>query len=152
MSTATRAPERPAAARATLLAGWSLMIIAALHTAVFFPHIPWSEWFGGGLRTEEPDAEWAALFWALPGGATVPGFLLGMLLVRFGRQGRSVGLGVAAALAAWALGCLWLVGPSGFMFFLVTAGLLTAGAILDRRRRRRGARGASSAREPLAQR
>src|SRR5690606_31013825 len=60
MSTAT--PEQirraaPAAARTTLLAGWSLMIIAALHTVVFFPQIPWGEWFGGGLRTDEPDME-----------------------------------------------------------------------------------------------
>ncbi|HLU29380.1 MAG TPA: hypothetical protein VKZ65_13135 [Glycomyces sp.] len=137
MSTAT--PEQirraaPAAARTTLLAGWSLMIIAALHTVVFFPQIPWGEWFGGGLRTDEPDMEWTALFWALPGGITVPGFLLGVFMVRFGRQGQRVGLGVALALAVWVLGCLWLVGPSGFMFILAPVGLLIAGAVLDRRR------------------
>ncbi|HEU5127536.1 MAG TPA: hypothetical protein VFU12_06055 [Glycomyces sp.] len=136
MSTATQARVRraaPAAARMTVLAGWSLMVIAVLHTAVFLPQIPWGEWFGGGLRTADADMEWVALFWALPGGLTLPAFLLGLFMIRFGRQGQRIGLGVTAALAVWVAGCLWLVGPSGFMFVLVTVGLLVTGAVLDRR-------------------
>ncbi len=122
----------PAAARLTTLAGWSMVAIALLHTAVFIPQIPWGEWLDGGLRAAEPDMESVALFWALPGGIVVPALLLGMFIVRFGGEGRRVGLAVTAALTAWALGCLWLVGPSGFMFVLVTSGLLTAAAVFDR--------------------
>jgi hypothetical protein len=116
----------------TGLAGWSLMLIAALHTAVFMPQAPWPEWFDGSLRGLSGDPESLAVFWALPGGIVVPAFLLGLFMVRMGRQRQRVGLAVALTLAAWVSFCLWLVGPSGFMFVYVTAGLLIAAAIADR--------------------
>ncbi len=135
MSTTSKPQTRPtsrAAARLTGLAGWSLMLIAALHTAVFIPQAPWSAWFDGSLRGLSGDPESLAVFWALPGGIVVPAFLLGLFMVRMGRQGQRVGLGVALTLAAWVSFCLWLVGPSGFMFVYATAGLLAAAAIADR--------------------
>ncbi|MCD0446803.1 hypothetical protein LO763_24600 [Glycomyces sp. A-F 0318] len=122
-----------AAARLTGLAGWSLIAIAALHTAVFIPQAPWGDWTGGSLRTAEPDMESVAVFWALPGGFVIPGLLAGLLTIRTARRRERVGLGVALALFAWASACLWLIGPSGFMLFYATVGLLVAAAVADRR-------------------
>lgn len=121
------------AARLTGLAGWSLIAIAALHTAVFVPQAPWGDWINGSLRTAEPDMESVAVFWALPGGVVVPGVLAGLLMIRLARRQERVGLGVALMLCAWNSACLWLVGPSGFMLFYVTIGLLVAAAVADRR-------------------
>ncbi|RRS00451.1 hypothetical protein [Glycomyces terrestris] len=127
-------PASTAAARLTRLAGWSLITIAVLHTAVFVPQVPWGEWLDGTLRSGEADMESVAVFWALPGGIVVPGALAGALLIRGARQGTRFGLGVAITLVAWVSACLWLIGPSGFMFVYVTAGLLIAAAVVDRRR------------------
>lgn len=123
------------AARLTRLAGWSLIAIAALHTAVFIPQAPWGDWIDGSLRSAEADMESVAVFWALPGGIVVPGALAGALLIRSAGLGTRFGLGVSLALAAWVSACLWLIGTSGFMFLYVTAGLLAAAAVADRRRR-----------------
>ncbi|WP_211228387.1 hypothetical protein [Glycomyces tenuis] len=123
----------PAAARLSSAAGWSAITIAALHIAVFVPQAPWSEWFDGALRTADADPESLSLFWALPGGIAVPGALMGLLMVRLGRQGQRVGLGYAAVLIAWPACCIWLIGPSGFIALLVPGGLLIAAAVVDRR-------------------
>ncbi len=117
----------------TIIAGWSLIVVAVLHTAVFVPQAPWRDWFSGSLRSVDPDAESVAVFWALPGGIVVPALLLGLLMIRLGRQHQRVGLGYALAILAWVSFCLWLVGPSGFLLLLVTVGLLVAAAAVDRR-------------------
>lgn len=122
----------PGASRLTVLAGWSIIVIAVLHTAVFIPQAPWAEWFDGSLRRAGADPDSVAVFWALPGGIVVPAFLLGLLMVRLGRQRQRVGLGVALTLVGWVSFCLWLIGPSGFMLVYSTAGLLIAAAIADR--------------------
>ena len=121
------------AARLTGIAGWSLIAIAALHTAVFVPQAHWGDWIDGSLRTATPDMESVAVFWALLGGFPVPGALAGLLMIRTARRQERVGLAVALMLFTWASGCIWLAGPSGFMFFYVTVGLLVAAAIADRR-------------------
>jgi hypothetical protein len=121
-------------------AGWTVASIAVLHTAVFAPVSPWAAWFDGSLRTADADPESVALFWALPGGLVVPVLLLGLLLVRLGRQRQSVGLVLPLTLVAWVSCCLWLVGLSGFVFVYVPAGLLIAASILDRRAARRAVR------------
>ncbi|WP_198587264.1 DUF6463 family protein [Glycomyces xiaoerkulensis] len=128
-----RAPVATGAARLTIIAGWSLIVVAVLHTAVFVPQAPWRDWFSGSLRSVDPDAESVAVFWALPGGIVVPALLLGLLMIRLGRQHQRVGLGYALAILAWVSFCLWLVGPSGFLLLLVTVGLLVAAAAVDRR-------------------
>lgn len=122
-----------AAARLTTAAGWSIIAIAALHTAVFVPQAPWSEWFHGGLRTADPDYESVSLFWALPGSMVIPGLLLGALMIRIGRRDQRLGIGYPIVLFAWAASCVWLIGPSGFMTFLVPVGLLIAAAVADRK-------------------
>ncbi|GAB3476526.1 DUF6463 family protein [Nocardiopsis coralliicola] len=112
--------------RWVLAGGWSVIAIAALHTAVFAGHPYWAEWFSGGLRGGgEPDS--VAVFWALPA-FVGPVALLGVLLVGAGRRGVAVPGWIGAALAVWALGCAALVGPSGFLLCLVPAALLAAGA------------------------
>jgi hypothetical protein len=125
------------AARLTAIAGWSVVAIAVLHTAVFVPASPWAAWFDGSLRSTEADPESVALFWALPGSFVVPVILLGLLMVRLGRQQQSVGLAFALTLMAWVSFCIWLVGPSGFMLVYVPAGLLVAASVLDRQATRR---------------
>ncbi|GAB3225040.1 hypothetical protein GCM10027447_14230 [Glycomyces halotolerans] len=131
-------PASPGAARLTRLTGWSLIVIAAAHVAVFVPLAPWGKWFEGSLRGSGADAESLAVFWALPGGIAVPGFLLGLLLIRLGRMRQRVGVGFGLVLAGWASICLWLVGPSGFVAVLAAAGI-PAAAIIDRRASRRSA-------------
>jgi hypothetical protein len=129
-----------AAGRLTSLAGWSLIVIAVLHTLVFVPQAPWGDWVGGSLRTAEPDMESVAIFWALPGGFVVPGLLAGLLIIKAGRRREPLHVGIAAALFLWCSGCIWLAGPSGFMFFYVTVGFLTAASIAARRASARIAR------------
>lgn len=136
MTTTTRPDTRRTvqpAARLTGLAGWSLILIAVLHIAFFIPQAPWADWFDGSLRSSEPDPESVAVFWALPGGIAVPAILAGTFMIRLARRGHRAGAGVAATLIAWVTGCLWLVGPSGFIFVYATAALLLAGTLLDRR-------------------
>lgn len=122
----------PAAARLTRLAGWSLIVIAVLHVAVFVPQVPWGEWVDGGLRAADPDPESVAVFWALPGGIVLPAVLTGWLMLRSGRLGRRVPLAFAFVLIGWVVFCVWLIGPSGFLAVLATAGLVIAAAIADR--------------------
>jgi predicted branched-subunit amino acid permease len=137
-----------AAGRLTSLAGWSLVLLAVLHTAVFVPLAPWSDWFDGSLHGLDGDPDSLAVFWGLPGGFVIPALLLGLLVIRMGRQRQRVGLIFALVLAAWVTFCLWLVGPSGFVLIYSTAGLLAAAAIIDRRKAGRSAEavGADAAR------
>lgn len=133
----TRSASR-ASGRLTGSAGWAILSIAVLHTAVFIPQASWSDWFDGSLRAFQGDPDSLAVFWALPGGFVLPGAMLGLFLIRMGRQRMRVGLGYALTLAVWASFCLWLVGPSGFMLFYVPAGLLLAASIVNGRTPGRG--------------
>ena len=63
-------------------------------------------------------------FWALPGGLVVPGVLLGLLMLHAARRGATLPRFVGVVLIAWALVCVWMVGPSGFMTLLVPGTLL----------------------------
>ncbi|SFS08819.1 hypothetical protein SAMN04487783_1161 [Agrococcus baldri] len=44
--------------------------------------------------------------------------------MREGRRGRVLPAWVGVALGAWALGCVWIVGPSGFLTLSVPVTLL----------------------------
>ncbi|MCH1881889.1 hypothetical protein [Agrococcus sp. ARC_14] len=122
--------------RLTVAAGVALLVIMALHSAVFAPHEWWDAWLAGPFRAGQPPLEATVLFWALPGGFVVPGALLGLLLVREGRRGGTMPLWVPIVLGAWAIGCVWIVGPSGFLTLSVPVVLLLiAGARAARARR-----------------
>lgn len=123
----------PAAARLTSASGWSLLVITALHIAVFSVQAPWGEWFDGDLRVSGADPESLAVFWAMPGGLVVPAILTGLLLLRLGRQRQRVGLAFAFTLIAWVAFCVWIIGVSGFLAVLVSAGLVIASVIAERR-------------------
>lgn len=120
--------------RLAVAAGIAILVIVALHTAFFAVHPWWDEWLAGPLRTQEPPMDASVQFWALPGGFVVPFALLGLLLIERGRRGRSAPWYLGAVLGVWALGCLWIVGPSGFLFVLVPAVLLVISAARAGRR------------------
>lgn len=124
------APRRD---RLTIAAGVSLLIIVVLHTAVFAPHPWWAAWLAGPFRTESLPPEAVAQFWGLPGGFVIPGALLGLLIVRAGRRGAAVPGSVGWVMGLWALACVWIVGPSGFLLLLVPAALLILAAVRARR-------------------
>ena len=121
----------------TMWAGRLLIAIAAAHLALFAPQAPWSRWFAGDLRGNGPkDSSVAELFWALPGGFVVVLVLLGLLVGRAGRQGHQVPWYVGWLVLGWSLSCVALIGPSGFVFGVLPAGLLIAADITARRRLR----------------
>lgn len=91
-------------------------------------------WLAGPLRAEEPPVEATVLFWALPGGFVVPGALLALLIVREGRRGRTMPAYVVIVLTIWAVGCVWIVGPSGFLTLVVPVALLVLARVRNRRR------------------
>jgi len=134
----TAASRRPADAL-TVAAAVSLLIICVLHTVVFAIHPWWADWLAGPFRTGPMPAEAIIPFWGLPGGFVVPGVLLALLVLEAGRRGGTVPGYVGAVLGIWALLCLWMVGPSGFVLVLVPSALL----LLARRRARRAARDAA---------
>ena len=136
MSITTR-PEAPTTApvrsdRLTLAAGWSLLAICALHTLAFSVHPYWADWLAGPLRTTEASLDEAAQFWGLPGGFVLPAVLLSVLLLRLGREGRRAPAAFGPVFAAWALGCVWILGPSGFLFVLVPAALMILASVRGR--------------------
>ncbi|HEX7350977.1 DUF6463 family protein [Brachybacterium sp.] len=116
----------PAASRLTLAAGWSLLAICLLHTLAFSMHPYWADWLAGPFRDTTAVADESIQFWGLPGGFVVPGALLGLQILERGRQGLRLPAYVGGVLAVWALACLWVIGPSGFLVVLVPAGLLLA--------------------------
>lgn len=122
------ASSAAAASRPVLAAGWSLLAICALHTLAFSLHPYWDDWLAGPFRRTAPTADEAAQFWGLPGGMVVPGALLALMILRQARRGLGVPAWVGGVLGAWALGGLWVVGPSGFVLLLVPAVLLLVGA------------------------
>ncbi|THV30008.1 hypothetical protein [Glycomyces paridis] len=121
------------AARLTVIAGWAVVAIGLLHIAAIAPSAAWADWFDGSLRVLGEDWESIATFWALPGGLAVPVILLGLLMIRFGRQRQAIGLWFPVALLAWVSFCVWLIGPSGFMLVSVPVVLLVVAAVLDRK-------------------
>ncbi|MBN6057757.1 hypothetical protein JYK22_37890, partial [Nonomuraea sp. RK-328] len=79
-----------------------------------------------------------ATFWALPGGFVVVLALLGLLVARAGRQGQPVPGYVGWAILAWGAFAVALIGPSGFLFTAIPAGLLIAANITTGRHSRGG--------------
>lgn len=127
MNTTTDTPAlrtRPRPDRLTTAAGWSLLAICALHTLAFSLHPYWVDWLAGPLRTTEATLDEAAQFWGLPGGFVLPGILLAVLLIRLGQQGGRAPAAFGPVLGLWALACVWILGPSGFLLVLVPAALL----------------------------
>ncbi|MGD7704908.1 hypothetical protein [Microlunatus sp. Y2014] len=121
------------AQRLTLAAGWSLLAICVLHTFAFAVHPWWPAWFAGPMRTEQLPLDAAVQFWGLPGGFVVPGVLFALYVISTGRRGRRVPSYVGIVLGVWALCCLWIVGPSGFVLVLAPATLLIIASIRARR-------------------
>lgn len=127
MSTTTETPAlrtRPRPDRLTTAAGWSLLAICALHTLAFSlpPRTGATGWPGPCARAPRPSTRRPSS--GLPGGFVLPGVLLALLLIRLGRQGGRAPAAFGPVLGLWALGCVWILGPSGFLFVLVPAALL----------------------------
>lgn len=127
---------RTDADRLTVAAAIALLVISVLHTAAFAFHPWWGPWLTGPFRTEQLPMDAVVQFWGLPGGFVVPGVLLALLILHTGRRGQTVPIYVGIILGCWALTCVWIVGPSGFLLLLVPAVLL----LVARRRARRRAR------------
>ncbi|GAB3633276.1 hypothetical protein GCM10027421_26290 [Microbacterium shaanxiense] len=120
--------------RLTVSAAIVLLVICVLHTVAFAVHPWWGAWMAGPFRTAQLPVDAAVQFWGLPGGFVVPGVLLALLILRTGRGGSTVPLYFAITLAAWALVCIWMVGPSGFVLLLIPAVLLLVASVRSRRR------------------
>ncbi len=125
------APARPD--RLTISAAIALLTISALHTVVFALHPWWGPWMAGPFRTSQLPVDAAVQFWGLPGGFVVPGVLLALLILRAGRRGDTVPLYISLVLGIWALLCVWMVGPSGFVLLLIPATLLLIASLRSRR-------------------
>ncbi len=122
-----------------MLSKWAarlMVAISVLHIIVFLPHPYWSEWLSGGLRNGTASDDSLAIFWALPGGFAVIGFLLGMLVGRLAKEGKPAPAYVGWTLLAWAVGCVALIGPSGFVLGIVPAVMLIAASLVDGASRR----------------
>lgn len=104
-----------------MAAGWATIAICLLHTLAFAFHPYWGDWLAGPLRSSSVSIAEAAQFWGLPGGFVVPGTVLGLLIIRLGGRGQVLPAYVGWVLALWAAACLWMIGPSGFVFVLVPA-------------------------------
>ncbi|WP_241484954.1 DUF6463 family protein [Nocardiopsis potens] len=126
------------AKRLTVGAGWSMVAIGALHTLFFLPHPYWAEWLSGGLWSGGGSDASYSVFWALPGGFTAVLVLFGLTVARLGRRGEALPAYTGWAIAAWAGGCVLLIGPSGFLTGFVPAGLLIAEDLRARAARRAG--------------
>jgi predicted membrane protein len=122
--------------RLTIAAGVSLLVVCVLHTLAFSVHPYWADWLAGPLRTTEATLDEAAQFWGLPGGFVLPGALLAVLLIRRGREGGRAPAAFGPVLGLWALGCVWILGPSGFLFLLVPATLLVFASVRGARSER----------------
>ncbi|GAA1115981.1 DUF6463 family protein [Nocardiopsis composta] len=138
------------AKRLTVGAGWSMVAIGVLHTLVFLPHPYWGEWLSGGLWSGGGSDESYSIFWALPGSFVAVLVLFGLMVARLGRRGELLPSYTGWAIAAWAAGCVLLIGPSGFLTAFVPAGLLIADDLRARagRRAERAAGGAEGVPQP----
>ncbi|MBB4930182.1 hypothetical protein F4561_001002 [Lipingzhangella halophila] len=116
------------------LAGWAMVAIGVVHTAVFLPHPYWADWLSGDLWAGGGAPEAVAVFWALPGSFVPVLVVLGLLVARAGRRGEALPGYTGWVLGAWALLCVLLIGPSGFLLGLVPAALLIAANLVARRR------------------
>lgn len=125
------APTR--ADRLTVSGAIALLTISALHTLVFALHPWWGPWMAGPFRTTQLPTDAAVQFWGLPGGFVVPGVLLALLMLRTGRRGDTVPIYVPLTLGIWALFCVWMVGPSGFLLLLIPTTLLLIASLRSRR-------------------
>lgn len=115
-----------------IVAGWSMVTIAVLHTVAHAFHPFWSDWLTGDLWTGAAPMESMAFFWALPGSFVVVLAVLGGLVVRMGRRGEDVPGYVGWGLGAWVVGCLALIGPSGFLFGILPSVLLIVAGLRRR--------------------
>jgi len=119
--------------RLTVSAAIALLTIAVLHTVAFAVHPWWGAWMAGPFRNTQLPLDAAVQFWGLPGGFVVPGVLLALLILRAGRRGDAVPLHIPLILGIWALVCIWMVGPSGFLLLLIPATLLLIASLRSRR-------------------
>lgn len=124
--------------RSTVIAGWSMVAIAVLHTLAHMFHPYWRQWLTGGLWTGAAEDASVAFFWALPGSFVVVLAVLGLLIVGMGRRGDHVPAYVGWGLGLWVLTCLALIGPSGFMFGILPSTLLIVTDLRRRSARRAG--------------
>lgn len=114
----------------TIWAGWLIVVVAALHLVFFLilslEFVP--DWASGALwmpvSTDEPMPQGQAYFWQLVGSFAVPSLLLGLLLVRFAKEGRALPAYVTWTVAGWALVCSLILLPSGLPALLVASVLL----------------------------
>lgn len=121
--------------RLTVAAAVAMLLISALHTAVFAAHGWWDLWLAGPFRIQPMPIDSTLQFWALPGGFAIPTGLLALVVFETGRRGVTVPAYVGVTLAGWAIACVWIVGPSGFLLFAVPATLLmiASGRVRPRR-------------------
>jgi hypothetical protein len=127
--------ERIQPNRLTVAAAISLLVITLLHTLVFSMHQWWMAWLAGPFRADQLPTDAVVYFWGLPGGFVVPGVLLALVLLKTGQSGNTAPTHVGVILGLWALVCVWMVGPSGFLLLLVPSLLLLIAARRSRRRR-----------------
>lgn len=110
--------------RLVIIAGWAMVAIALLHTVAHIFHPFWRDWLTGGLWTGDANYESYSFFWALPGSFVVVLAVLGLLVRQMGRLGQTVPSYVGWALGLWVVGCIALIGPSGFMLGILPSALL----------------------------
>ncbi|GAB3746476.1 hypothetical protein [Microlunatus parietis] len=123
-----------AAGRLTTAAGIAMLVIAALHLITMSGHGLWPGWLAGDLRAAAPGDFGLGAFWAGIGGFAVPVAFLGFMIIRVAREGRRCGPWVGYGLLGWAAFCCFLLGPSGFLTFVVPALLLIMADLLGRLR------------------
>lgn len=118
----------------TGVAGVTLLLINLLHAAVFAVHSWWGDWLAGPARQHGLTTDALVQFWGSLGGFVVPGVLLALLILTAARRGRPAPAYVGVVLAIWAIACTWVIGPGGFLLFLIPAVSIIAAAVLSARR------------------
>jgi len=124
--------------RLAIAGGVALLVIAALHLIMMSAHGMWPGWLAGGLRGVVPGDSGLGAFWAGIGGFAVPVALLGGMIIRTARRRQRCSPLLGYGLLCWAAACSYLLGPSGFLTFVVPAVLLILADRLGRGRRRPG--------------
>jgi hypothetical protein len=128
-------PPSAAARRLTIAAGIALLVVATLHLIMMSAHDLWPAWLAGELRAAAPGDAGLGGFWAGIGGFAVPVALLGGMIIRTARRRQPCSPVLGYGLLAWAAGCVYLLGPSGFLTFGVPAALLIIADAIGRLRR-----------------